>query len=87
MDTNNLEVMKSVVTSYGWAKSKTHSPIDDEKVPAQICTDFDDDCNSFSPGLETKQATHWNCWEHQPECGICPFALQDVTQHIENNSL
>ena len=43
MDTNNLEVMKSVVTSYGWAKSKTHSPIDDEKVPAQICTDFDDD--------------------------------------------
>ena len=66
IDTNDLKVMKGFVTSYGWVKNKTYSPIDDKVIPDHICADFDDDCYDLPQ-------THWHCWEDQPECGICPF--------------
>jgi hypothetical protein len=77
IDTNDLKVMKVFVTSYGWAKNKTYSPIDDKVIPDHICADFDDDCHDLPQ-------THWHCWEDQPECGICPFTLQEVTEKIED---
>ncbi len=77
IDTNDLKVMKGFVTSYGWAKNKTYSPIDDKVIPDHICADFDDDCYDLPQ-------THWHCWEDQPECGICPFTLQEVTVVVKN---
>ena len=77
IDTNDLKVMKGFVTSYGWVKNKTYSPIDDKVIPDHICADFDDDCHDLPQ-------THWHCWEDQPECGMCPFTLQEVTEDIEN---
>ena len=27
--------------------------------------------------------THWQCWEHDSKCGVCPFLLQEVTEEME----
>jgi len=76
INTNNLSVMKGFMSSYGWVKGKTISSIDYKSVPDYICKDFDDDCHDLP-------LTHWNCWEYASECGVCPFALQEVTEEME----
>jgi len=76
INTNNLSVMKGFMSSYGWVKGKTISSIDHKSVPDHICKDFDDDCHDLP-------LTHWNCWEYASECGVCPFALQEVTEEME----
>jgi hypothetical protein len=68
--------MKGFMSSYGWVKGKTISSIDYKSVPDHICKDFDDDCHDLP-------LTHWNCWEYASECGVCPFALQEVTEEME----
>jgi hypothetical protein len=76
IDTSNLSVMKGFMSSYGWVKSKTISSIDYKSVPDHICEDFDDDCTDLS-------RTYWECWEHDSECGVCPYVLQEVTEEME----
>ena len=76
IDTNNLSVMKGFMSSYGWVKGKTRSPIDYKSVPDHICEDFDDDCNKIT-------RTYWECWEYDSECGVCPFLIQEVTENME----
>ena len=77
IDTNNLSVMKGFMSSYGWVKGKTISSIDYKSVPDHICKDFDDDCYDLP-------LTHWHCWEYDSKCGVCPFALQEVIEDIED---
>ena len=76
IDTNNLSVMKGFMSSYGWVKGKTGLPIDYKSVPDHICEDFDDDCYDLP-------MTHWQCWEHDSKCGVCPFLLQEVTEEMD----
>ena len=76
IDTSNIEVMKGFVTSYGWTQSKISAPIDDKVIPNHICEDFDDDCHSL-------KMTHWNCFENHPDCGMCPFVLEEVSEEIK----
>ncbi len=75
IDTNNLSVMKGFMSSYGWVKGKTRLPVDYPSVPNYICKDFDDDCYDLPQ-------SHWHCWENDSECGVCPFALQEVTEDM-----
>ena len=87
IDTNNLSVMKGIMSSYGWVKGKTRLPIDYKSVPDHICEDFDDDCNDIQLTVATEdcvaQGTYWECWEHDPSCGVCPYLLQEVTENME----
>lgn len=76
MKTDNLELMKGFISTYGWTHYKTQGVVDTKKVPNHICADFDDDCYALPQ-------TYWNCWEHSPECGVCPFLLQEVSEEIE----
>jgi hypothetical protein len=76
IDTNDLSVMKGFMSSYGWVKGKTRSSIDYKSVPDHICEDFDDDCEDI-PRI------YWHCWENGLKCGVCPFALQEVTEELE----
>ncbi len=62
---------------YGsWVKGKTRTSIDYKSVPDHICEDFDDDCYDLP-------VTHWQCWEHDSKCGVCPFLLQEVTEEMD----
>ncbi len=76
INTNDLEIMKGFISTYGWTHYKTQTVINTNKVPNHICEDFDDDCYDMPQ-------THWNCWEYNPGCGVCPFILQEVTEEIE----
>ena len=76
IDTDNLSVMKGFMSSYGWVKGKTRSSIDYKSVPDHICEDFDDDCYDLP-------MTHWQCYESNSSCGVCPFALLEVIEKIE----
>ena len=73
---NNLEQIKGVVSTYGWTYHQTQNVVDVSKVPNHICEDFDDDCYDLPQ-------THWSCWEHDSECGMCPFLLIEVTEKIK----
>jgi len=75
-NTEDLSVMKHFMSSYGWVEHKTQGVINPNRVPDQICEDFDDDCQSIPQ-------SYWSCWEHDTECGVCPFALQEVSEEIE----
>ena len=79
IDTNNLSVMKGFISSYGWVKYKTIGHIDYESVPDHICEDFDDDCYDLP-------ITHWQCYESDSTCGVCPFVLQEVTEQLDEIS-
>ena len=68
--------MKHFMSSYGWVEHKTQGVINPNRVPDQICEDFDDDCQAIPQ-------SYWSCWEHDIECGVCPFALQEVSEEIE----
>jgi len=37
---------------------------------------IDDDCYDLP-------MTHWQCWEHDSKCGVCPFLLQEVTEEMD----
>ena len=74
-DTEDLSVMKHFMSSYGWVEHKTQGVIDADRVPDHICKDFDYDCQSVP--------SYWNCWESDIECGVCPFALQEVSEAME----
>ena len=76
INTDNLSVMKGFMSSYGWVKGKTISSIDYKTVPDHICEDFDDDCYDLP-------MTHWQCWEHDSKCGVCPFLIQEVTEEMD----
>ena len=76
IDTNDLSAMKGFMSSYGWVKGKTRTSIDYKSVPDHICEDFDDDCEDI-PRI------YWHCWENDLKCGVCPFALQEVTEELE----
>ena len=76
IDTEDLSVMKHFMSSYGWVEHKTQGVIDPGRVPDHICKDFDDDCYDLPQ-------SHWSCWEYDIECGVCPFALQEVSEEIE----
>ena len=75
-NTEDLSVMKHFMSSYGWVKGKTRLPIDHKSVPDHVCKDFDDDCHDIPQ-------SYWHCWEDDIECGVCPFALQEVAEEIE----
>lgn len=75
-NTEDLSVMKHFMSSYGWVEHKTQGVINPNRVPDQICEDFDDDCQAIPQ-------SYWSCWEHDIECGVCPFALQEVSEEIE----
>ena len=75
-DTEDLSVMKHFMSSYGWVEHKTQGVIDADRVPDHICKDFDDDCHDIPH-------SYWHCWEYDIECGVCPFALQEVAEEIE----
>ena len=75
-NTEDLSVMKHFMSSYGWVEHKTQGVINPDRVPDQICEDFDDDCQAIPQ-------SYWSCWEHDVECGVCPFALQEVSEEIE----
>ena len=79
IDINNLSVMKGFISSYGWVKHKTIRHIDYESVPDHICEDFDDDCYDLP-------ITHWQCYESDSTCGVCPFVLQEVTEQLDEIS-
>jgi len=76
IDTDDLSVMKEFMSSYAWVRGKTRLPVDYPAVPDHICKDFDDDCYDLPQ-------SHWHCWEDDSECGVCPFALQEVTEDMD----
>ena len=76
INTDNLSAMKGFMSSYGWVKGRTRLPIDYKSVPDHICEDFDDDCYDLP-------MTHWQCWEHDSKCGVCPFLIQEVTEEMD----